>query len=276
MRKVIPRYEKYPFLIGKTGLDPSVALANSDPLLIQRGLIEGATMWHGMGERESMGTSPQGEDVWRGTATVIPTPDAAGVQMEVVSTSVEDDGLTSPEGTGIRSLNIHYIDPNGDEQEETITMTGQTPVVLNATNVRFVNEIHAVAVGSNDVAVGTINVYLQGSASTVYNMIYLGGNQSLVPHRMVPRAKTLCLRHWHAEEAQNKRVVMRIRSTDHYGVLVPGVFIFKDTAYIKQSATGTILITAVIPALSIIKVTGWPVVLGAEASCGWSGVLIDD
>jgi hypothetical protein len=256
------------------GIYPPPPTPSTDYFLeVAKGNVTGHTFMTAMGERESMGTTASGEDIWRGTATSIPTPADAGVQMDVVSTSAEDGAGGS---TGVLTLSVHYLDAVGDEQEEIVTMNGTTPVPLNAANVRFVNDIHALTVGSNGVAVGVIDIYLQGSATTIYNMIDAGGNQSLVPHRMVPRAKTLYLQHWHATEAQNKRVALRIRSTDHNGVLIPGVFIFKDTTYIRLAATGPMPLHTVIPALSIVKVSGWAAVSGAESSCGWGGVLVDD
>ena len=107
-------------------------------------------------------------------------------------------------------------------------------------------------------------------------MIALGGNKSLVPHRMVPIRKSLALRGWHSAEAQAKRVNMRIRSTDMEGVLLPGVFCFKDAVYLKQTTSGQLQLADKIPALSIIKVSGWPDAIGAETSCSWWGILVDD
>ena len=93
---------------------------------------------------------------------------------------------------------------------------------------------------------------------------------------MVPLGKTLLLREWHCEEAQAKRCAFRIRSTDMYGVLIPDVFCFKDTVYVKQASAGPHPLTATVPALSIIKVSVWPDQALAEGSCGWWGYLVDD
>ncbi len=99
---------------------------------------------------------------------------------------------------------------------------------------------------------------------------------SLVPHRMVPLGKTLLLQEWHCAEAQGKRAAFRIRSTDMGGVLIPGVFCFKGTEYMKQGVSGPIAATATVPALSIVKVSVWPDQTGSEGSCGWWGYLVDD
>jgi len=260
---------------GNAILSDSGALAVSDFIeLVQAGIISKHQVMKAFGERENVGTTTNGEDVWRGTATTIPTPADAGEQMEVVSTSANDDG--NPVGTGIRTLDVHYLDASGNEGSETITMDGTTPVALIETNIRFVQDMHSATVGSNGVAEGDITIYKQGASSTIYSIIETGGNKAIVPHRMVPLGKKLHMRGWHAEEAQGKRGAFRIRSTDMEGVLLPGVFCFKDAVYLSLSTTGELPVFDVIPALSIVKVSIWANVAGGEASCGWWGILVDD
>jgi len=248
---------------GSLGTDPFTQIA--------LGNVTGQRIFNAMGERESMGTTSTGEDIWRGAATTIPTPSAAGEQMTFVSSNDADNGATA---TGVLTVKMHYLDATGAEQEETITMNGTTEVDTVATDIRFVNDIYSLTVGSNGVAEGNIIVYKKGAAATIYNLIALGGNKSLVPSRMIPLGKTLILKEWHAEEAQARRVNFRIRSTDMYGVLIPGVFCFKDAIYLKQDSSSFHL-NAKIPALSIIKVSGWASQAGAEGSCGWWGILVD-
>ncbi len=221
----------------------------------------------------NVGTTSTGEDIWLGSADVIPIPIDAGEQMEVVSSDNADNGATA---TGVLTVRVEYLDASGDEQTEDVTMNGTTGVALTATNVRFVNDIYALTVGSNGVAEGDITIYKQGASSTIYNFIENGGNKSLVPSRMVPNGKTLILQSWQATEAQSKRQSIRIRSTDMNGVLIPRVFCFKGVAYISKSTTGNIPVTANLPALSIIKVSSWALVSGGEVSCSWWGVLVDD
>jgi len=240
---------------------------------VNLGNVGGVTVMSAMGERYSMGTTTTGEDIWRGTATSVPIPAGIGVEMLVVSSSADDQFVA---GTGVQTLHVDYLDSNGAQQQEIIEMDGITPVAMTASDIRFVNDMYAATVGTNGVAAGNITIYLLGSPTTIYNMIVLGGNKSLVPHRMVPLGKTLILKSWQATEAQGKRVAIRIRSTDMNGVFIPGVFCFKGTAFIKNTATGDLPLNIHIPALSIIKVSGWPVILGAETSCSWWGLLIDD
>ena len=242
-------------------------------LAVQRGLISGVTVLQSFGERTSMGTTVTGEDIWRGTVTTIPTPPAAGEQMTLVSANDADNGATA---TGVLTLELHYLDASGAEQTETITMNGTTPVNTAATDIRFVQFMHTLTVGSNGVAEGDISIYQVGSSSTIYCLIAQGGNQSMVTNRMVPAGKTFYLMGWHATESKNKRVAYRIRSTDRDGVLLPGVFCFKDASYLSLSASGEISVNASVPALSVVKVSGWPDQVGAEGSASYWGYLVDD
>jgi hypothetical protein len=250
-------------------------------LEVQKGNVKRHSIFGALGEREGIGTTAAGEDIWRGNELtpaptshlMIPTPAAAGELMSVVSESQADNGTSS---TGALTVIIHYLDPTGNQQETTVTLNGTTPVDIPVILMRFINDFHVVTTGSGGVAAGYIKIYKTGTAGLVYNMIALGGNQSLVPVKMVPYGHTLYMQGYHATEAQGKRVAFRLRSTDDNEVLTPGTFLFKDTTYLKQAASPEMTVLSVHPALSIIKVTGWAVVGGGEGSCHWWGVLVDD
>lgn len=195
--------------------------------------------------------------------------------MTLASDDVADNGTAV---TGVLSVRIDYLDADGNEQSEDVTLNGTTPVDTVATDIRFVNDFYALTVGSNGVAEGNITIIKKGGAilTDLYNLIALGGNQSLVPHRMVPLGHTLYLQGWHAEEAQGKRSAFRIRSTDKNGVITPGVFLFKDTVYLNQSVSGDRQLHTTVPELSIVKVSHWDDVAAAEGTCGWWGILRKD
>lgn len=238
---------------------------------IALGLVSGASILCGFGERPSPGTAAAGEDIWPGTATTVPTPADAGVGMSVVSSSANDGAGTD---VGTRTLVIDYLDAAGNPQAETVTMNGTGAVDLVDRNVRFVQAIHSATVGDNGVAVGDITIHLTGDATTVYCQIAAGGNFSLTPHRMVPVGKTLILRSWHCAESKNKRIAFRLRATSHEGILYPGVFLFQDAMFLALTGLSAPVIS-IIPALAIVKVSGWAEVTGGEASCSWRGTLYD-
>lgn len=268
--------------ILRLAADGSLELVTTLPLLnILRGLVPGQSIMSAMGEFESGNAEATGEDACRWEdftpdgPSILPNPADAGERMAVVSEDDADNGATA---TGVLTVRLEYLDASGAEQIEDVTLDGTTPVNTVATDIRFVNDFYALTVGANGVAEGNIAVYKAGDTipNTLYQIIALGGNKSLVPHRMVPVGKTLYLQGWHAEEAQGKRSAFRIRSTDMAGVLRPGTFLFKDTAYLNKSTSGERRLNVAVPALSIVKVSHWDDVVGAEGSCGWWGILVDD
>ncbi len=268
--------------VGETSgaLDVTIKEVKDFESEVLKGNVEGYSIMKALGEFEGGEVDVAGEDVIRSKDFTpdgpvrLPTPDSAGEQMTVVSESVNDAAA----GTGIQTARIHYLDATGAEETEDVAMNGTTDVDTVATDMRFINDFYALTVGSGGVAAGAIGIYKKGGsiADDLYNMIAAGGNKSLVPHRMVPVGKTLILKEWYATEAQGKRSAFRIRSTDMNGVLIPGVFCFKGTAYMKQDCTAPIRINDIIPALSIVKVSHWDDQAGAEGSCCWWGYLVDD
>ncbi len=255
---------------GTSG-DPFVP-EHINPSHVVAGDVTGERYVHRMGEREAMGTGAAGEDIWRGTAVSIPKPADAGVQMAIIS----GDAADAAAGTGAREVTIEYLDASGNEQTTTVVPNGSSAVNLTPTNIRFINDCYVTDVGSNGVAVGQLDIHLSGAVSTVYDMIAAGGNKSLVPHFMVPTGYELLLEGWHAEEAQNKRVNVRIRADcTPRGVANIGMFLFKDTCYMTKASTGPLSLHYKIPALCTLKVSGWGDTgsSGAEVGCGWFGKL---
>lgn len=266
--------------VGSSGADPFYSIPADFYAQVALGNVVGHSLMNAMGERINIGVTADGEDMWRGndltpaptSTTTIPIPADIGEQMTVVSESASDTAA----GTGIQTLRIEYLDATGNQQTEDITMNGTTGVNTVATDIRFVNDMYALTVGTGGVAADNVKIYKTGTVGLVYNMIALGGNKSLVPNRMVPLGKTLIIKDWHATEAQNKRSIFRLRSTDMNNVLLPRVFCFKDTALLKQSTLGLSALDIAVPALSIVKVSVWAIQAAGEGSVSWNGVLIDD
>ena len=235
-----------------------------------RGLYPNIQPFGAFGERMSMGTSAAGEDIWRGTDDAIPIPADAGEAMEVVSTDAADAAA----GTGVQSVNVDYLDADGNPGSEVIALNGTTAVALTLATVRHVQKLHATAVGSNGVAVGSVTIRNIGTPTDVYAIIAVGGNMSLNPSRMVPLGKKLLILNWHATESQDRRVAFRLRSTSDLDQIYPGTSLFKSAMYLAKGSLET-SVCAVVPALAIVKVTGWGDAIGGEASCGWDGLLFN-
>jgi hypothetical protein len=223
-----------------------------------------------------------GFDVWRGGELTpapsianiqrIPLPASAGEQMEIVSES----GSNSAAGTGIRTLRIVYLDPAGNELFEDITLNGTTPVTSTATDIAFVQNLFALTVGTNGSATGHIKVRRVGTTNLVFNMIAAGDNSSGISQYKVPAGKTLVLKSWNASEAFSRRVTYRVRSTDESGILVPDVFISKGSVALDNITSGSLVLNARIPPLSVVKVTGFGDQIDWGGSVSWYGELIDN
>lgn len=136
------------------------------------------------------------EDMWeQGGVYVFPA--AAGIRMELVSTSVEDDILTggAVAGTGIHTIEIHYLDDNLDEQVEVLNMDGQTAAPTTAVNIRRVQSIHARATGTGGAAAGTITLQSVGGG-VIYSRISLGETTSQQAIWTVPNGAEAYITAW--------------------------------------------------------------------------------
>ena len=248
---------------------------------VSAGNVSGHKIMSAMGERAVMGTTAAGEDVWRGNQlaaaptshTSIPLPADAGEQMSIESEHATD----TIAGVGAQIVTIEYLDGSGNEQTTTVELNGTTGVQLTPTDVRFVNDMYVSQAGTNGVAVGNLFIYKTGTAGLVYNMIYEGGNKSLVPHRMVPNNKTLYIEDWNCAETSNKSTIARIRADcTPAGVRQQGVYLFKGTFFINTFASSRDIVHRKIPELSVLKVSAWSTLGGSNLSINWWGVLVDD
>lgn len=125
--------------------------------------------------------------IWPGSTVTDPsvTP-VGGVQMSIVSTSAQD----SAAGTGIRTIRINYLDANLMPQSEVHTLTGLTPVLTTATDIRWVGEVHGLTFGSSKHAVGDITVTHTG---TRYKLLEIGARGTRSTAYRVPAGKRLII-----------------------------------------------------------------------------------
>lgn len=92
------------------------------------------------------------EHMWSvGGLYVFPT---AAMQMEVVSSSLADDSG----GTGVNSVILYYLDGNGIEKSEDITLDGTNAVPTVATDIYRIQNFRAKTVGSGKKAAGDIDI----------------------------------------------------------------------------------------------------------------------
>jgi hypothetical protein len=141
--------------------------------------VPGAMPLGGFGERITAGPVVNGI-IWPNGALYVPP--AIGVQPSIASTSIND----TAGGTGIRLLEVHYLDSNLIPHEEFIIPNGVAPVLMVATDVRWINCMHAHTVGAAGGAAGTITASFGGNALSIIAIADLRCRSSL---RMVPKGK---------------------------------------------------------------------------------------
>ena len=106
--------------------------------LIGLAKIAGHTPFGGFGQRSACSADALGDDCWEGTAITCPIPDqVAGEQLTILCANAQD----SSAGTGIRTLDVHGLDIDGNPQSEIVTLNGGSVNTVR-TNWRFNQAIH--------------------------------------------------------------------------------------------------------------------------------------
>lgn len=118
----------------------------------------------------------------RATAYTEPT---SGQQMRLVSSSALDTSL----GTGARTVEITYYDNNlNGPFTEVVTLNGVTAVNTVATNLRFIEKLRCITVGSGGTNAGTIS--LQNTTGlTTFGTIAVSDGTTYWAHHYVPSNK---------------------------------------------------------------------------------------
>jgi len=130
------------------------------------------------------------EDVWCvGGSYVWPT---VGQQMEVVSSSAEDDPVKADlsAGTGIHSIRIYYLDTLFAEKTTDVTLNGTAVVLTTATDIYRINRVRPLIVGSGLKAAGNIDIR-NTSDTPIYSRIAAGFTKGRQLIYTVPAGKTL-------------------------------------------------------------------------------------
>ena len=107
---------------GTDRKDPSMAMANSDPMLVRRGLVDGASIVHKYGRNDAL---PNGS--WEGilqVAAQFPWLTAATTVRIKAGGNAADDGTVSPLGAGALEVTVQGLNAAGAEVTEAITTNG--------------------------------------------------------------------------------------------------------------------------------------------------------
>lgn len=263
------------------GLVPPIrmGLESIDPFLFARlnMALAGhkANAFHVLGRRgEFVNAVDQQDIVDFNTASLITIPEMAGTEnLEVVSSSANDAAA----GTGVRTIRIVYVDANGDQQlSDAITLNGVTPVALSF-KALAIQWAESYSVGSGGVAAGNIAVRNVAAPTTIYERISAGGNRSTSGRFMVPAGHYALLDSWDTH-AIRQRVDFRLRATSHAfdDSLAPGIYLFKDSAYMGADQTAEHDVPwLLLPPLAKIKVSAIPDAISPQCRADISfGVLL--
>lgn len=226
---------------------------------IGSGKITGHKAFHSIGYNPDVDNIR--EDICEWGGTYIPPP-AGGIRMVVQSTSAADDG--SPQGTGVWTVEINYLDANGAEQTEFVTTNGLTGVQTAASDILRVNYFHTKTADITTTGEGHAagNITLKNIAGTAtYAQISAEGNFSRHGFFTIPAGKKGYLTGAYAGvggTSAGKFIRMMLRATcDHDGVLTPGIFQFKRMILAMDAGLPMpFSIPIPVPALTDIKFSG--------------------
>lgn len=152
-------------------------------LQVARGEIGGSKPFGSFGKITTGGAVSK-RVIWPNGTFTFPNQ-TTGETISFVSTDAQD----SAAGTGIREIEVHYLDADLNEQHAVIPLTGLTPVVSALTGVRFIQCMHIQTAGSGLAAAGTITAYREGSPTIVFSLISAGDERCSSSLRMVPKGK---------------------------------------------------------------------------------------
>jgi len=156
---------------------------------VAEGNISGHIAWNKYAINDDIDSAAE-EDVWCvGGSYVFPT---TGQQMEVVSSSAEDDPIkadTNP-GIGIHSIRIYYLNTDFVEKTTDVTLNGTGVVNTTATDIYRINRVRPLIVGTGLKTAGNIDI--RNTADTpIYSRIAIGFTKGRQLIYTVPQAKTL-------------------------------------------------------------------------------------
>jgi hypothetical protein len=242
---------------------------------IAEGDITGHTPWTKIGYNGDIDNAEE-DLIPQGGTYVWP---AAQQQMDIVSTSTNDDG--SPAGTGAQKVTIYYLTGAGVEKTEEVVMNGTTPVATTGTDLFRINAMRVTAVGGLFKADGNITLSEHSGTTYKYGYIVAGFTRMRQMVYTVPFGKTLYVTsivvsgvntsagHW-------CRFTTRATYNDKSGsVLAANFFMpFHEILVVDQSFERTLEVPTKLPAGVDLKVTAISDAASANELCscalrGW-------
>ena len=112
---------------------------------IAKGHVVGVSGLMSFGNKDNIFITYGGShDIWGGTTISPDIPNQLGGEQMMLISSNYNDRLN---GTGIRKVEIDYLNARGVESYETVSLDGTKFVRTVGTNIRFINGLHAIETG---------------------------------------------------------------------------------------------------------------------------------
>lgn len=231
-------------------------------------VVDTYNFFPGFGEADVTGAA-NNVDIWEGPTASEPEPDTGGFELWVESDDVGD----AIAGVGIQKVEIHYLDTAGVMQQVNVNMAGTTPVDSGVSDCMFVNDLHATQVGSTGLSIGNVDA-TSGTGGAVVSRIGPSGNRALSTMKQVPAGYNLIVTGWYAAGVATtvKIATLRLRTTQHNGASIPGVYHYLSTARVKDNSSPWIPLNYRINPLATIKVSAWTTGT-ISVSAHWNGYL---
>jgi len=258
-----------------TALPPEIAA----PLL---GTVNGKTamLWSILGSRSQgwSSTSVFGDACeYLDTSQADMNTPTSGQTLYVVSTSANDASA----GTGVRTVQIVYLDASGNLAATTKTMNGTTPVSCG-TGFTFILWMESVTVGAGNIAAGNISITSTNGAATVattFEYISAGGNRSLSGRCKIPTGYSGYLLSWSAASiSATMDAQIRTDTLAYDRSLSAGAVHFQDRVFLASGAKQdqAPLWYLKCPAGAVIKVSAIPgsAPAGNKLDCSFGLLLV--
>jgi hypothetical protein len=156
---------------------------------IAEGNVSGHEPWSKIGYNGDVDAGTE-DMIAQGATYVFP---AAAIQMDIVSSSAEDDPAkadTNP-GTGIHTVTLYYLDASGAEKSVDINLNGTAAVATSVSDIYRVQNMRSKVCGTGGKAAGNITLSEHGGTTYKYGYIALGQTRMRQCVWTVPAGKTL-------------------------------------------------------------------------------------
>jgi hypothetical protein len=174
-------------------------------LAIAKGDVIGSSIIHKFGDAPDFDTSDGFVNIWDGA-----NDSTLNAMQYTYSTTNDINRISSSDNGDVQDVEVQGLDVNYNLVVQTITLTGQTPVVLPTLLLRVFRMKN---VGSVDIA-GQVYCYTTGAtvasgvpspANTVRAMINNGNNQTLMALYTIPAGYSGYMRDWYTSTSGAKR-----------------------------------------------------------------------